>query len=152
MRGECGAGSFRDRARSSNSTLTDLTLGGASSVRGLDPLARLRRLERLHIESLRYVRDLSPLRHLTLVTDLEVGGDWRTPRIARVDSIAFLADMPQLRDLALHSMIADSLDYTPLLQLPQLKNLRVMKARGMTPRWEELVESIPALRDPANAD
>lgn len=53
--------------------------GGASSVRSLDPLARLRRLDRLHIESLRYVRDLSPLRHLTLVTDLEVGGDWRNP-------------------------------------------------------------------------
>jgi hypothetical protein len=84
--------------------LTDLTLGGASSVRSLDPLARLRRLERLHIESLRYVRDLSPLRHLTSVTDLEVGGDWRSPRIAHVDSIAFLADMPQLRDLALPSM------------------------------------------------
>ena len=39
--------------------LTDLTLGGASSVRSLDPLARLRRLDRLHIESLRYVRDLN---------------------------------------------------------------------------------------------
>ena len=128
--------------------LTDLTLGGASSVRSLDPLARLRRLERLHIESLRYVRDLSPLRHLTLVTDLEVGGDWTSPRIAHVDSIAFLADMPQLRDLVLHSMIVDSLDYAPLLQLPQLKNLRVMKARGMRPGWEELVESIPALHGP----
>jgi hypothetical protein len=128
--------------------LVDLTLGGASSVRSLDPLARLHRLERLHIESLRYVRDLSPLRHLTSVTDLEVGGDWRSPRIAHVDSIAFLADMPQLRDLVLHSMIVDSLDYAPLLHLPQLKTLRVMKARGMTPKWEELVESIPALHGP----
>lgn len=45
-------------------------------------------------------------------------------------------------------MIVDSLDYAPLLQLPQLKNLRVMKARGMRPRWEELVESIPALHGP----
>jgi hypothetical protein len=128
--------------------LIDLTLGGASSVRSLDPLARLRRLERFHIESLRYVRDLSPLRLLTSVTDLEVGGDWMSPRIAHVNSIAFLAGMPQLRDLVLHSMIVDSLDYAPLLRLPQLKTLRVMKARGMRPSWEELAESIAALRRP----
>ena len=56
--------------------------------------------------------------------------------------------MPQLRDLVLHSMIVDSLDYAPLLQLPHLENLRVMKARGMRPRWEELVESFPALHGP----
>ena len=74
--------------------LTDLTLGGASSVRSLDPLARLRRLERLHIESLRYVRDLSPLRHLTLVTDLEVGGDWRSPRIAHSTRSPFWPTCP----------------------------------------------------------
>ena len=54
--------------------LVDLSLGGASRVRSLDPLAGLHRLERLHIESLGYVRDLSPLRHPTSVTDLEVGG------------------------------------------------------------------------------
>ena len=45
-------------------------------------------------------------------------------------------------------MIVDSLDYAPLLQLPHLENLRVMKARGMRPRWEELVESFPALHGP----
>jgi hypothetical protein len=106
------------------------------------------RAAKLQIESLRYVRDLSPLRHLTAVTDLEVGGDWRSPRIAHVDSIAFQDDMPQLRELVLHSMIVDSLDYAPLLHLPQLKTLRVMKARGMTPKWEELVASIPALHRP----
>jgi hypothetical protein len=56
--------------------------------------------------------------------------------------------MPQLRDLVLHSMIVDSLDYAPLLHLPQLKTLRVMKARGMRPRWEELVASIPVRHGP----
>jgi hypothetical protein len=37
--------------------LQELFLGGASSVRTLAPLARLRRLESLVIEDLRYVRD-----------------------------------------------------------------------------------------------
>jgi hypothetical protein len=140
-------GDYKDlQALVSMDDLIDLTLGGASGVRSLEPLARLRRVERLHIESLRHVRDLSPLSHLTSVTDLEVGGDWRSPRIAHVNSIAFLADMPQLRNLVIHSIIVDSLDYSPLLRLPHLKTLRVMKARGMTPRWEELAESIPALQ------
>jgi hypothetical protein len=56
--------------------LRDLTLGGASSVRSVEPLVSLRRLERLHIEAIRYVRDLSPLGRLGQVTDLEFGGDW----------------------------------------------------------------------------
>jgi hypothetical protein len=125
--------------------LVHLTLGGASSVRTLEPLAKLRRLETLHIESLLRVRDLSPLGKLASVTDLEVGGNWMSPKIAHVDSIAFLADMPQLENLLIHSMIVDSLDYTPLLGLPNLTTLRLMKARGMTPTWEELANSIPAL-------
>jgi hypothetical protein len=125
--------------------LVDLTLGAASSVRNLEPLASLHRMERLHIESLLRVSDLSPLGKLPAVTDLEVGGDWRSPRIAHVESIAFLAEMPQLRNLVIHTMVVDSLDYTPLLGLPNLETLRLMKARGMTPTWESLVDAIPAL-------
>jgi len=37
----------------------------------------------------------------------------------------------------------DDLDYTPLFCLPNLKEVRVMAARGMTPPHEELTRRLP---------
>jgi len=81
---------------------------------------------------------LSPLAELRSVVSLEFGGDWHSPRIAHVDSIAFLRKMPQLKALTLHTMIVDDLDYSPVLALAQLQELRVMKVRGMRPPFEEI--------------
>ncbi len=74
------------------------------------------------------------------VTSLEVGGDWMSSRIAHVDSIAFLRNMPQLQRLLLHTMIVDDLDYSPILDLSALRQVRVMRARGMQPPCEELTD------------
>lgn len=114
--------------------LRTLVLGGASSVRTLEPLAGLNEVETLLIEGLKRVRDLAPLARMSGVVDLEVVGDWMSLRVAHVDSIGFLRDMQQLRRLILHTMIADDLDYSPLLALPNVKEMRVMEARGMRPR------------------
>jgi hypothetical protein len=77
------------------------------------------------------------------VTSLEIAGDIWSLRIAHVDSISFLRTMPQLRNLRLDTLVVDDLDYTPILDLPNLQSLMVMKARGMRPRFEDLVASTP---------
>lgn len=123
--------------------LEELTLGGASSVRSLEPLAALGTVQTLAIESLLRVSDLSPIGSMPGVVRLELGGDWMSHRIAHVDSIAFLRQMPQLRRFLLHTLIVDDLDYSPVLALPILEAVRVMKARGMRPRHEDLVASTP---------
>ena len=125
--------------------LETLVLGGASSVRTVEPLTVLRKLHTLRLESLRFAKDLSPLRRLTSVTDLEFGGDWQSPRNAHVESIAFLAEMPQLRSLVMQTLIVDDRDYSPLLGLSQLETLVLRKARGIKPNWEALMKAIPAL-------
>lgn len=123
--------------------LRTLALAGASSVRTLAPLASLQRVETLSVDSLRHVRDLSPMGLMGGVTSLDVGGAWMSLRIAHVDSIAFLRNMPQLRRLLLHTIIVDDLDYTPILAIPALRAVRVMAARGMRPTYEELRAALP---------
>ncbi len=107
-------------------------------MRTLAPLAELQRVETLSVDSLRHVRDLSPIGRMGGVTSLNLGGDWMSLRIAHVESISFLRKMPQLRRLLLHTMIVDDLDYTPVLALPALQAVRIMAARGMRPKYEEL--------------
>jgi hypothetical protein len=125
--------------------LQELWLGGASSVRTLAPLGEMPQLRHLAVESLRHVRDLSPLGSLTQLRSLLVGGDWIAPRTVHVDSVAFLRNLPRLERLVLHTMIVDDLDYSPLLDLDNLKEVRVMPTKGMRPSHQDLCEAIPAL-------
>jgi hypothetical protein len=113
--------------------LAQLHLGGAAGVLTLAPLAELPQLRELVVESLRHVHDLSPLGSLTQLRALEVGGDWNSPRVVHVDSLAFLRKLSGLERLVLHTMIVDDLDYSPLLSLGNLTEVRVMPARGMCP-------------------
>ncbi len=77
------------------------------------------------------------------VTDLDLGGNWMTPRNVRLRSIAFLLGMPQLERLLLTTLIVDDLAYRPLLSLPDLKEVAVMETRGMKPPYQDLVKSLP---------
>jgi len=121
-----------------------LRLGGASSVRSVEPIVDLRAtLTHLEIESVRYVHDLTPLGRLDGLTQLDVGGNWMSPRIAHIDSIAWLPELQKLEHLLLHTVIVDDLDYTPLLQLKVLKAVRVMQARGMRPPLADLKSQLP---------
>jgi hypothetical protein len=100
--------------------LHTLALRGASKVADLGPLAGLRNVQTLDVEG--FVRlDLAPIGKMQGVVDLDLGGNWMTPRIAHVNSIAFLRQMPQLRGLILHTMIVDDLDYSPILTFPTWK-------------------------------
>lgn len=125
------------------SNLRALVLNGASNVESVEPLCELSSLELLHIDSLRRVSDLSAIGALSSVSDLSIGGDWMNPRNAHIRSIAFLKEMPQLRHLVLHTVIVDDQDYSPLLCLPNLQNVRAMATRGMSPTIDELKALLP---------
>lgn len=125
------------------SRLQALVLNGASCVDTVEPLSGLRALELLHIDSLRRTADLSALGALQSVTDLSLGGDWIAPRNAHIHSIAFLQNMSQLSHLLLHTVIVDDQDYSPLLALPNLQDVRVMATRGMRPSIDELKAALP---------
>ncbi len=128
---------------SAMSELVRLRLRGASGVRDLEPLAGLQSVAELQVEGLRGLVDASAVGQMGSVTDLELGGNWMTPSNVRLKSVAFLARMPQLQRLLLHTLIVDDLDYRPLLSLPRLEKVRVMATRGMTPPIEELVNRLP---------
>ena len=131
------------RALSGMSELVRLRLRGASGVRDLEPLAALQSVQELEIEGLRGLVDASPIGKMGSVTDLDLGGNWMAPRNVRLKSVGFLANMPQLERLLLHTLIVDDLDYRPLLSLPRLERVRVMATRGMNPPIEELVARLP---------
>jgi hypothetical protein len=135
-------GDFEDLSALSDLTdLSYLRLGGASSVRSLSPLSALSGVVELELASLRHARDLGPIGTMHGVTSLEVCGDIWSPRVAHVDSISFLRQMPQLRRLRLDTLVVDDLDYSPILELPNLQSLRVWKARGMRPKFDGLAAS-----------
>jgi hypothetical protein len=123
--------------------LRRLVLAGAASVRMLEPLASLHSVQTLSVDSLRYARDLTPIGAMKGVTSLDLGGAWMSLRNAHVDSLSFLRRMPQLRRLLLHTLIVDDLDYSPILDLPALDEVRVMRARGMRPSYDELKAATP---------
>jgi len=137
-------GDYDDLAPLSDMTrLRELVLKGASSVTSVAPLQRLNAVGFLQLEGLKSVSGLAPIAEMLAVTNLDLGGDWMSPRIAHVDSIVFLERMPQVTDLLLHSIIVDDRDYSPLLRMPNLERVRVMKTRGMRPSFDELVSSLP---------
>lgn len=123
--------------------LRTLHLKGASAVQDVHPLAQLKNVTDLVIEGLRRARDLSPIASMSGVTELELGGDWMSDRVARIESFSFLRNMPQLRTLLLHTVAADDLDYSAVLDLPALRSVRVMGVPGMRPSIDVLKARTP---------
>jgi hypothetical protein len=120
-----------------------LSLGGASSIADIEPLAALGGLTHLEIESIRRVHDLSAIGRLRSLRVLELGGNWMASRRAHIDTIGWISELDELEHLLLHTMVVDDLDYTPLLQLPGLEAVRVMAVRRMHPPVEELQRLLP---------
>lgn len=123
--------------------LRTLTLRGASAVTDLSPLASLRALEMLALEGFREITDPWPIACLRGLRELEIGGDWAAPRNGHIATLGFLRELRGLEELLLHTVIVDDLDYSPLLDLPSLRGVRVMKVRGMRPDHDELRRRLP---------
>lgn len=83
------------------------------------------------------------LGHLVNLTDLELGGDWISPRNAHVSSIAFLRELNKLEKVLLHTLFVDDRDYSALLSLPRLSWVRVMATKGMEPSFDHLKRALP---------
>jgi len=123
--------------------LRHLELRGASNVTDVTALTSLTQLQGLALEGFRDIADSRPLGALSSLIDLELGGNWMTPRIGRIESVRFLRTLPRLEELLLHTLVVDDLDYSPLLDLPALRSVRVMKVRGMQPGHDELRRRLP---------
>ena len=128
---------------SSMAGLHHLSLRGASAVSDVAALSSLTELESLTIEGFRTIADTTPLSGLLQLRDLELGGAWTGPRNGHLGSIRVLRHLVNLQDVLLHTVVVDDLDYSPLLDLPRLRSVRVMKVRGMQPDHEELRKALP---------
>lgn len=123
--------------------LRHLELRGASAVTDVSPLATLDHLELLALEGFRAIEDPTPLTGLCVLSNVELGGAWMTPRNAHISTISFMREMPTLTKVLLHTLVVDDRDYSPLFTLPHLKWVRVKKVRGMRPEYDELRRRLP---------
>ena len=108
--------------------LRTLRLRGASAVGDVSPLRALEHLDLLTLEGFTTIDDPSPLANLRALRHLELGGKWMTPRNGHITSIGFLRELRGLEHVLLHTLVVDDLDYSPLLELPRLRSVRVMKS------------------------
>lgn len=122
--------------------LRTLVFHSAPAVTSLEPLRSNTTIRRLGISGLRDAHDMSPLGTMTSLQDLCLGGDGNSLRVAHIDSLDFIVNLPELELLLLHGLIVDSKDYSPLLSLRKLKRAWVMEARGMQPNISELAAKL----------
>ncbi|MBV8490768.1 MAG: hypothetical protein JO199_09600 [Candidatus Eremiobacteraeota bacterium] len=80
-----------------NATLEALRLRAIPNLRSLEALRGHTRLKMLALENLTRVDDVAPLATLQQLTSLTLTGMWQL----HPDNVAFLADLPNLRSLAL---------------------------------------------------
>lgn len=58
---------------------------------------------------------------MTALRNLCLGGDGNLLRVAHINSLDLIDNLPHLETLLLHGLIVDSKDYSPLLSLQKLK-------------------------------
>lgn len=124
-------------------SLTSLSLRGASKVSDVSSVGTLTSLRSLVIEGFHVLNDPAPLGQLRDLESLELGGKWTTPRNGHLPSLGFLRSLTALRELLLHTVVVDDKDYTPVLDLQRLEKVRIMATRGMRPSIEDLIASLP---------
>ncbi|MGL3806156.1 hypothetical protein ACSYDW_08675 [Paeniglutamicibacter sp. R2-26] len=122
--------------------LHTLKFQSAPAVKSVEPLTGNSTIRTLQIHGLRDAHDMSPLGTMTSLRNLHLGGDGNSLRVAHIDSLEFIYNLPQLEELMLQGLIVDSKDYSPLLSLKNLKLSWVMASRGMRPKIEELSECL----------
>ncbi|GAA2074033.1 hypothetical protein [Microbacterium hatanonis] len=124
--------------------LRELTLGGASAITDLNPVAQLRGLTHLSVENARKLRDYTPLGQLTGLRYLSVDRGITGSR-ADAESIDFVRDLPNLRTLYWDPRVAPG-DYSALLSLTEATEVHVSPSKGMTPSIADLEWALPGMQ------
>lgn len=101
--------------------LRRLNLTWAHKADSIAPLARLDQLETLVIGDMKRVSDFSPLGALSSLVALHIEtGMWSDQK---VDSLAFLRRLPQLREFRMHYLKLGDGDLSPICALKNLERL-----------------------------
>jgi hypothetical protein len=116
--------------------LWSLTLGGATALEDVSPLASAAALRVLQIGDCRRLTEVSPFGRLRAVESFSI-------HTRSVPTISFLHGMPRLRALVLGTRVEDE-DYSPLLGR-DFRRLWIRKQRRMQPPLAELSERLPML-------
>lgn len=103
--------------------LVRLRLVWAHQIADLAPLATLERLEVLTIGDMKRAHDFSPLGRCKALKALHLeSGMWAKQKL---DSLAFLRELPQLEELSMHDLGIGDDDLTPICALKGLKFLHL---------------------------
>jgi hypothetical protein len=104
--------------------LTDIGLGGATSLESLEPLRDLSQITSLLVSEAHRVSDISPVSTLTNLEELSFGNAHPgSDRSVVLPDVAWLAPLTKLRRLELPGTRLLDPDLTPLLGLPNLESL-----------------------------
>lgn len=103
--------------------LARLRLVWAHQLTDIAPLARLDRLETLTIGDMKRVHDFAPLAGCRALRALHIeSGMWANQK---VESLAFLREMPQLEELSFNHLTIPGEDLTPICALKGLRFLHL---------------------------
>jgi hypothetical protein len=137
---------YRDLSRIADlQKLQLLKIGSGASVKSIEPLTHLKKLVGLSIENFQKISDYSPLAHLKKLQSLTIDGDGMGPHYIHIDSLDFLAKMPQLRFLKLGTYRLKKKDYHPILKCRKLEHLTLPYSREVKAAYGDLV-SLPKLK------
>lgn len=126
-------------------SLVELDLRGATRLESVAPLSTLP-LQQVRLEDSRTLHDYSPLGPLRQLTHLSVGrGIASTTSRPTADSLEFIAELGNLERLVWDAHVT-SLDFTPLLELPQVPFIGLTGTRGMNPTYATLRDRLPGIR------
>jgi hypothetical protein len=139
-------GSYPDiSAVSGLQKLEFLHIGSGSSVESVEPLAALSSLQALSVENFQKVGDYSALTALDKLESLEIMGDGFGPRYIHIDSLRFLASMPQLRFLRVITARLKDKDVSSVLTLKELESLCLDFSKEVKASYDELI-ALPKLK------
>ncbi len=99
----------------------------------------------LSIENFQKISDYSPLSQLRKLQSLAIEGDGLGPQYIRIESLDFLAKLPQLRHLKLLTYRLRSQDYQPILRLRKLEHLTLASTHDVKAAYDQLV-ALPKLK------
>jgi len=128
------------------SELRLLNLGSGSSIQSIEPIAKLKKLEGLHIENYQCINDYSPLITLNELVSLEIYGDIWAPKNIHIKDLEFLRHMPQLRRFELCRAIIENNDYSPLSALENIEALYVYPRKKNKNQVSEILKALPKLK------